>query len=70
MEFVEGRVEEINFEPVEVGRAPARPDRSDIEQAIRTLIAAAGDDRGKSRLHVDAGCQSAWRVDGNQMLAR
>ena len=44
MEFVEGRVEEIDFEPVEIGPAPAWPTRPDIEQAVRTLIAAAGDD--------------------------
>jgi GTP cyclohydrolase I len=44
VEFVEGRVEEIDFEPVEIGRAPAWPTRPDIEQAVRTLIAATGDD--------------------------
>lgn len=44
VEFVEARVEEMDFEPVEIERASAWPDRSDIEQAIRTLIAAAGDD--------------------------
>jgi GTP cyclohydrolase IA len=44
VEFVEGLVEQIDFESVDVGCAPARPNRSDIEQAVRTLIAAAGDD--------------------------
>lgn len=44
MEFVEGQVEEVDFEPVEIGRPPAWPNRSDVEQAVRTLIAAAGDD--------------------------
>jgi GTP cyclohydrolase IA len=44
VEFVEGLVEQIDFESVDAGCAPARPNRSDIEQAVRTLIAAAGDD--------------------------
>ena len=44
MEFVEGPVEQIDFESADVGCAPARPNRTDIEQAVRTLIAAAGDD--------------------------
>jgi GTP cyclohydrolase IA len=44
LEFVEGLVEQIGFESVDVGCAAARPNRSDIEQAVRTLIAAAGDD--------------------------
>ena len=44
VEFVEGRAEEINFESLEVARSPTWPTRADIEQAVRTLIAAAGDD--------------------------
>lgn len=44
MEFVEGRVDEIEFEPAEIGRAPGCTNQSDVEQAVRTLIAAAGDD--------------------------
>ena len=44
MEFVEGPVEQIEFESVDIGSAPARPNQADIEQAVRTLIAAAGDD--------------------------
>ena len=44
MEFVEGSVEQIDFECLDVGSAPAPPNGSDIEQAVRTLIAAAGDD--------------------------
>ena len=44
MEFVEGPVEQIDFESVDVGCASAWPNRADVEQAVRTLIAAAGDD--------------------------
>ena len=44
VEFFEGRVEEIELEPVDVVRGPTRPTQSDIEAAVRTLIAAAGDD--------------------------
>jgi GTP cyclohydrolase I len=44
VEFVEARIGAIDYESVDVGRAPVWPDRSDIEQAVRTLIAAAGDD--------------------------
>ena len=44
MEFVEGCVEQVDFESEAVARAPVWPTRSDIEQAVRTLIAAAGDD--------------------------
>lgn len=50
MEFVEGRVEEIDFESLEVSRAPTWPIRYDIEQAVRTLIAAAGDDPNREGL--------------------
>ena len=45
MEFFEGPVEQIDLDCVDIAPAPAaRPNRSDIEQAVRTLIAAAGDD--------------------------
>lgn len=44
MEFLEARAEEMDFDSLNVARAPAWPTRSDIEQAVRTLIAAAGDD--------------------------
>lgn len=44
MEFVEGPIEQIDCECVDVPRSPVWPKRSDIEQAVRTLIAAAGDD--------------------------
>ena len=44
MEFLESRVEEDEFESADVARAPVWPARSDVEQAVRTLIAAAGDD--------------------------
>jgi GTP cyclohydrolase I len=44
VEFVEGPVEQIEFESVDIGSAPARPNQADIEQAVRTLIAATGDD--------------------------
>jgi len=44
VEFVEGPVEQIDFESVDVGCASAWPNRADVEQAVRTLIAAAGDD--------------------------
>ncbi len=44
MEFVEGRIDAIDFEELEVARAPIPPDAFDLEQAVRTLIAAAGDD--------------------------
>lgn len=44
MEFFEGPVEQIEFESADVGSAPARPNQADIERAVRTLIAAAGDD--------------------------
>ena len=44
MEFVEGPVEQIDFGSVDVGCASAWPNRADVEQAVRTLIAAAGDD--------------------------
>lgn len=44
MEFVEGPIEQIDCECVDVPHSPVWPKRSDIEQAIRTLIAAAGDD--------------------------
>lgn len=44
VEFLEGRVEEVDLESLEVARAPTWPTRCDIEQAVRTLIAAAGDD--------------------------
>jgi GTP cyclohydrolase IA len=43
VEFVEGLVEQIDFESPDVGCASAR-NRSDIERSVRTLIAAAGDD--------------------------
>ena len=45
MEFVEGPVEQIDPDCADVAPAPAAwPNRSDIELAVRTLIAAAGDD--------------------------
>jgi GTP cyclohydrolase I len=44
VEFVEGPVEQIDFESVDVGCASAWPNRADVERAVRTLIAAAGDD--------------------------
>ena len=44
MEFTEGRVDEIDFETLEIARSAAAPTRFDIEQAVRTLIEAAGDD--------------------------
>lgn len=44
MEFVEGPIEQIDCECVDVPHSPVWPKRSDIEQAVRTLIAAAGDD--------------------------
>ena len=44
MEFVEGCVEQVDFESEAVAHAPVWPTRSDIEQAVRTLITAAGDD--------------------------
>ena len=44
MELLESRVEEDEFESADVARAPVWPARSDVEQAVRTLIAAAGDD--------------------------
>jgi len=44
VEFVEGCAEQVDFESEIVARPPAWPNRSDIEQAVRTLIAAAGDD--------------------------
>jgi GTP cyclohydrolase I len=44
VEFFEGPVEQIEFESADVGSAPARPNQADIERAVRTLIAAAGDD--------------------------
>jgi GTP cyclohydrolase IA len=44
VEFVEGRIDAIDFEELEVARAPIPPDAFDLEQAVRTLIAAAGDD--------------------------
>jgi GTP cyclohydrolase IA len=44
VEFVEGPVDQIEFESVDIGTAPARPNQVDIEHAVRTLIAAAGDD--------------------------
>ena len=47
MEFLEGRFEEIDSESSDVVRLPASsawPTRSDVEHAVRTLIAAAGDD--------------------------
>jgi GTP cyclohydrolase I len=44
VEFLEGPIGEVDFESPDVARAPAWPTRSDVEQAVRTLIAAAGDD--------------------------
>jgi GTP cyclohydrolase IA len=44
VEFVEGPVEEIDFDSLDVAGPPVWPSRSDVEQAVRTLIAAAGDD--------------------------
>jgi GTP cyclohydrolase IA len=45
VEFFEGPVEQIDLDCVDISPArPAWPNRSDIEQAVRTLIAAAGDD--------------------------
>lgn len=45
MEFFEGPIEQIDLDCVDVAPASAaRPNRSDIEQAVRTLIAGAGDD--------------------------
>jgi GTP cyclohydrolase I len=45
VEFVEGPVEQFDSEFLDVARAPVVwPNRSDVEQAVRTLIAAAGDD--------------------------
>lgn len=78
MEFVEGRDEEIDFEPEDVGRAPAWPNRSDIEQAVRTLIAAAGDDPHREGLRETparvARAYGEWfcgyAVDAGELLGR
>jgi GTP cyclohydrolase I len=78
VEFVEARVEEVDFEPVEIGRAPAWPTRPDIEQAVRTLIAAAGDDPYREGLRETPGRVaraygewfSGYAVDPRDLLRR
>jgi GTP cyclohydrolase IA len=78
VEFAEGPVEQIDFESAEVARAPAWPNRSDIEQAVRTLIAAAGDDPYREGLR-DTPARvaraygewfSGYAVDPGQLLRR
>ena len=78
MEFVEGPFEQIEFESVDVGSATARPNRADIEQAVRTLIAAAGDDPYREGLR-DTPARvaraygewfSGYAVDPGQLLRR
>lgn len=78
MEFFEGRVEEIDFESSDVARAPVWPTRSDVEQAVRTLIAAAGDDPCREGL-CDTPARvaraygewfSGYAVDPRQLLRR
>jgi GTP cyclohydrolase IA len=44
VEFVGGRIEQTDCDCVEGPHSPVWPKRSDIEQAVRTLIAAVGDD--------------------------
>ena len=78
MEFLEGRIEEVDFESADVARAPARPTRSDVEQAVRTLIAAAGDDPHREGL-LDTPARvaraygewySGYAVDPRELLRR
>jgi GTP cyclohydrolase IA len=78
VEFVESRAEEVHCELVDVGRAPAWPNRSDIEQAVRTLIAAAGDDPHREGLRETparvARAYGEWfsgyAVDASELLGR
>ncbi len=78
MEFVEGPVEQIGFESVNVGCSPAMPNRSEIEQAVRTLIAAAGDDPYREGLRDTPGRVaraygewfSGYAVDPGELLRR
>ena len=78
MEFFEGAVEQIEFESADVGSAPARPNQADIERAVRTLIAAAGDDPYREGLR-DTPARvaraygewfSGYAVDPGQLLRR
>jgi GTP cyclohydrolase I len=78
VEFVEGPVEQIEFESVDIGSAPARPNQADIEQAVRTLIAAAGDDPYREGLR-DTPARvaraygewfSGYAVDSRELLRR
>lgn len=78
MEFFEGPVEQIEFESADVGSAPARPNQADIERAVRTLIAAAGDDPYREGLR-DTPARvaraygewfSGYAVDPGQLLRR
>jgi GTP cyclohydrolase IA len=78
VEFFEGAVEQIEFESADVGSAPARPNQADIERAVRTLIAAAGDDPYREGLR-DTPARvaraygewfSGYAVDPGQLLRR
>jgi GTP cyclohydrolase I len=78
VEFFEGPVEQIEFESADVGSAPARPNQADIERAVRTLIAAAGDDPYREGLR-DTPARvaraygewfSGYAVDPGQLLRR
>lgn len=78
MEFFEDPVEQIEFESADVGSAPARPNQADIERAVRTLIAAAGDDPYREGLR-DTPARvaraygewfSGYAVDPGQLLRR
>jgi GTP cyclohydrolase IA len=78
VEFLEGRTEEVDFESADVARAPAWPTRSDVEQAVRTLIAAAGDDPHREGL-LDTPARvaraygewySGYAVDPRELLRR
>ena len=78
VEFLEGRIEEVDIASADVARAPAHPTRSDVEQAIRTLIAAAGDDPHREGLRDTparvARAYSEWysgyAVDPRELLRR
>jgi GTP cyclohydrolase IA len=78
VEFFEGPVEQIEFESADVGSARARPNQADIERAVRTLIAAAGDDPYREGLR-DTPARvaraygewfSGYAVDPGQLLRR
>ena len=78
MEFSENIDLAADVEPLVPDEAPSRPERFEVERAVRTLIAAAGDDPAREGLRdtparvarAYAEWFSGYRVDPRKLLER